>query len=121
MEVQSKEDQWNKRFITVQVYWKIKKCYTISSLFNTQAIFFLEFLILSTMYTQLAGDVTWWESLLLSRTKLSYFGEHSDVSQVRSLHVHVLNKNAVSCYDRLETIINRKTPKAQTQPKSEKF
>ena len=35
MEVQSKEDQWNKRFITVQVYWKIKNCYTISSLFNT--------------------------------------------------------------------------------------
>ena len=32
----------------------------------------------------------------------------------------MLNKNAVSCYDRLETIINRKTPKAQTQPKSEK-
>ena len=31
--------------------------------FNTPAIFFLEFLILGMMYTQLAGDVTWRESL----------------------------------------------------------
>ena len=57
----------------------IKKCYTISSpwtsslariAFNTPAIFFLEFSILGMMYTQLARDVTWWESLLLSLTKL---------------------------------------------------
>ena len=42
------------------------------------AIFFLEFLILGMMYTQLDGDVTWWESLLFSHTKLSYLSEHSE-------------------------------------------
>ena len=60
---------------------KIKKCYAISSqgtssaariAFNIPAIFFLEFLILGMMYTQLAGDVTWRESLLFSHTKLSF-------------------------------------------------
>ena len=51
--------------------------------FNTPAIFFLEFLILGMMYTQLAGDVTWRESLLFPHTKLSYLGEHSEASQAR--------------------------------------
>ena len=54
------------------------KCYTISSprtsslAFNTPAIFFLEFLILGMMYTQLVGDVTRRESPLLFHTKLNY-------------------------------------------------
>ena len=37
------------------------------------------------MYTQLAGDVTGRESLLFSHTELSCLGEHSEVSQARSL------------------------------------
>ena len=53
--------------------------------FNTPAIFFLEFLIVSMMYTQLAGDITGQESLLLSHTKLLYLSEHLEVSQARSL------------------------------------
>ena len=55
------------------------------------------------MYTQLAGDVTWWESLLFSYTKLSYLGEHSEVSQARSLHACWTR---MLYHDRLETIEN---------------
>ena len=57
------------------------------------------------MYTQLAGDVTWWESLLFSYTKLSYLGEHSEV--ISAVIARVLNKNAVSW----QTRNNRKLPK----------
>ena len=34
------------------------------------------------MYTQLAGDVTWWESLLFSYTKVSYLSFVSDIVQI---------------------------------------
>ena len=54
-----------------------------NSIQHSISIFFLEFLILGIMYTQLAGDVTRRESLLFSHTKSSYLGEHSEVSQAR--------------------------------------
>ena len=70
-------------------------------------LLFLEFLMLGMMYTQLAGEVTWRESLLFSHPKLWYLGQHSKVSQARSLH---------ACWtrmlynDRLETIDNSQLP-----------
>ena len=67
---------------------------------NTSAIFFLEFLILGMMYTQLAGDVTWRESLLYSHTNLSYLGEHLKVGQARSLHACLTR---MLYHDRLES------------------
>ena len=55
------------------------------------------------VYTQLAGDVTRRESLLFSYTKLSYLGEHSEVSQARSLHACWTR---MLYHDRIETIEN---------------
>ena len=66
-------------------------------------LFFLEFLMLGMMYTQLAGDVTWQKSLLFSHLKLSYLGEHSKVTQARSLHACWTR---MLYHDRLETIEN---------------
>ena len=75
--------------------------------FNTPAIFFLEFLILGMMYTQLAGDVTWRESLpspiyfLILNYHISV--SHSEGSQARSLHACWTR---MVYHDRLETIDN---------------
>ena len=55
------------------------------------------------VYTQLAEDVTRRESLLFSYTELSYLGEHSEVSQARSLHACWTR---MLYHDRIETIEN---------------
>ena len=51
-------------------------------------------------------DVTRQEALLFSHTKLSYLGEHSEVSKARPLHERWTR---MLYHDRLET--NRKLPK----------
>ena len=57
--------------------WYIQVWLMIFNQFSS--IFFLEFLILSMMNTQLARDVTWRESLLFYRLpKLSYLGNKPD-------------------------------------------
>ena len=66
-------------------------------------LLFLEFLMLGMLYTQLAGEVTWRESLLFSHTKLSYLGKYSEVSQAWSLHACWTR---ILYNDRLETIDN---------------
>ena len=55
------------------------------------------------MYTHLAGDVTLREFLLFSHNKLSYLGEHSEVSQARSLHARWTR---MLYHDTLETTEN---------------
>ena len=93
----------------------MKKCYTISPpwtssltriVFNTPAIFFVEFLILSMMYTQLDGDVTWRESLLLSRTKLSYLGEHSESKHTN--HLSFIVSRMYLHFVTIQTVMNNK-------------
>ena len=79
--------------------------------------FLLEFLILGMMYTQLAGDVTWRESLLFSHTKLSHLGRWAFGSQPSAVITRVLNKNAASW----QTRNNKKLPKHKLSQNAKKL
>ena len=65
------------------------------------------YVLLVSFYLDIFKSAEEWKLKIKLRTLESYLGEHSEVSQARSLHARVLNKNAVSW----KTRNNRKLPK----------